>query len=139
MTARAAATGSCAGGGASCSSSPSATGRAASTSSEHLVIVAPADDDPAGLLQAPDDGDDLALRLLDDSALLGGHVLHLLGEHLAAALGHVPEDPVLDVLADAAQGDPELLGVDLLEHELDRAVVELDDVLEREEQHPHLL
>ena len=40
---------------------------------------------------------------------------------------------------DAAQGDREVLLVDLLEHQLDRAVVELDDVLEGEQQQADLL
>ena len=44
-----------------------------------------------------------------------------------------------DVLGDAAQGDREVLLVDLLEHHLDRAVVELDDVLEGEQQQADLL
>ena len=40
---------------------------------------------------------------------------------------------------DAAQGDREVLLVDLLEHHLDRAVVELDDVLEGEQQQADLV
>ena len=43
------------------------------------------------------------------------------------------------LVVDAAQGEAEVLRVDLLQHELDAAVVELDDVLEDEEQHPDLL
>ena len=65
--------------------------------------------------------------------------LDLLAQHLGAALGHVREDLAADLLGHAAQGDREVLLVDLLEHQLDRAVVELDDVLEGEQQQPDLL
>ena len=60
-------------------------------------------------------------------------------QQLGATLGHVAEDPAADVLVDTAQGDREVLLVDLLEHHLDRAVVELDDVLEGEQQQADLL
>ena len=45
---------------------------------------------------------------------------------------------LLDVVVDAAQREREVLLVGLAEHELDRAVVELDDVLEHEQQAAHL-
>ena len=44
-----------------------------------------------------------------------------------------------DVLGRAAQREREVLRVDLLEHELDRAVVELEHVLEDEQQRAHLV
>ena len=63
----------------------------------------------------------------------GGGGLHVLAQHLGAALGHVGEDLVDDVLLDAAQGELELLLVDLAQHELQVAVLQDDEVLEGEQ------
>src|SRR5947207_4077755 len=103
------------------------------------VFAAACDNDRAGVLEVADGGDDASLRLLDDGAALRGLVLHLLDEHLGPALGHVPEDLLLDLLGHATQRHGEVLLVHVLEHELHAAVVELEDVLEDEEQHPDLL
>ena len=54
-----------------------------------------------------------ALGLLDDAPALRRLELDLLAQHLGAALGHVAEDLVADVLVDAAQGEREVLLVDL--------------------------
>ena len=98
------------------------------------------DDDRAGLLEAAHDADDAALRLLDDALALRRLEVDLL---LAAARRHArtcSRRSAADVLVrHAAKGDREVLLVDLLEHHLDRAVVELDDVLEREQQQADLL
>ncbi len=87
----------------------------------------------ARLLEAADGGDDPALGLLDDGATLRRGGLEVLAEHLGAALGHVGEDLLGHVGPDAAQREPEVLLVDLAQHELDVAVVEDHDVVEREE------
>ncbi len=59
---------------------------------------------------------------------------------ISAARGrHVAQHPLDDLGARAAQGEREILRLDLLEHELDRAVVELQHVLEDEEQRAHLV
>src|SRR5689334_2904972 len=83
-----------------------------------IVLLGPADHDRAGLLELADDGDDASLRLLDHAAALRRLELHLLRQHLRAALGHVLHDLVLHLVGDAAQGQGQVLLVDLLEDEL---------------------
>ena len=68
------------------------------------VFAAACDNDRAGVLEVADRGDDASLRLLDDGAALRRLVLHLLDEHLGAALRHVPQDLLLDLIGHAAQG-----------------------------------
>src|SRR5829696_4678161 len=112
------------------------------TSASHQLVVAAGtarDDDRARVLETAHDGHDAALRLLDDPLALRRLEVDLLLEELGAALGHVGEDPAAHRLLDAAQGDRQVLLVDLLEHHLDRPVVELDDVLEGEQEQAHLL
>src|SRR5690242_5520845 len=104
-----------------------------------LVLVTARDHDRARVLEAADGADDAALRLLDHAAALRRLVFHLLHQHLGAALRHVPEDLLLDLLGHAAERHREVLLVHVLEHELDAAVVELDDVLEDEQEHLDLL
>src|SRR5690348_12160870 len=131
------------GSGGSWSKEKSALGSASATLDKLLrllLVVGPArDHDRAGVLETADGAYDAALRLLDDGEPLRRLVLHLLEEHLGAALRHVAEDLLLDLLRDAAQRHREVLLVDVLQDELHAAVVELDDVLEDEEQHPDLL
>src|SRR4051794_1199453 len=69
---------------------------AAASTSDHLLVVlvvlAAADHDRAGLLEAAHHRDDAALRLLHHAAPLRRLQVHVLLQHLAAALGHVGED-----------------------------------------------
>src|SRR6185437_5952600 len=104
-----------------------------------LALVTARDDDGTRILEAADGADDPALRLLDHAAALWRLVLHLLEEHLGPALRHVAQDLLLDLLGDAAERHREVLLVHVLQHELDAAVVELDDVLEDEQEHLDLL
>src|SRR2546423_12562388 len=107
--------------------------------SEDIVGLAAGQHERAGLLELAHDGDDPALRLFDDALALRRLVLHLLGQHLGAALGHVGEDRVLDLLADATQRQGQILLIGLAQDELDAAVVELADVLEHEQQAAYLV
>src|SRR5437868_1556796 len=102
--------------------------------SEDIVRLATGEHERARVLELAHDADDPALGLLHDALALRRLVLHLLDEHLRAALGHVREDPILDLVGYAAQGERQVLLVRLAEHELNGAVVELDDVLEDEQQ-----
>src|SRR3954469_9306405 len=104
-----------------------------------LRAVAARDRQRAGVLELADDPDDPALRLLDDRAALRRLQLELLEEHLGAALRHVAENLLLDVVGDAAQGQGQVLLLDLLEHLLHAAVVDLHDVVEHEQQRADLL
>ena len=54
----------------------------------------------------------------------GAEQLDLLEQVLGGALGQVRGDLVADRLADALEGERELGGVDLAQHQLHRAVVE---------------
>src|SRR5262249_27621606 len=103
---------------------------------DHLVLggcTAAGDEDRARLLEPANDRDDLRLRLLDDAPRLRLHQVHLLGQNLGGALRHVGEHALLHVVRDAAQGERQILRVGLLEHGLDRAVVELEQILEDEQ------
>src|SRR4051794_24424405 len=104
-----------------------------------IVVLRARDRERAGVLEPADGRDDAPLRLLDDAAPLRRLELHLLHEHLRAALRHVLHDLLLHVVGDASEREREVLLVDLLEDELESAVVELDDVLEDEQQHADLL
>src|SRR5437764_11738033 len=92
-----------------------------------VVLVRAPDYERTGVLELADGGDDPALRLLDNAPALRRLVLHLLEEHLRAALGHVARDLLLHLVRGAAQREGEILLVDLLDHELERPVVELHD------------
>ena len=67
------------------------------------------------------------------------HELDLLAQHLGRALRHVLEHALPDLADHAAEGEREILRVDVLEHGLDRAVVELEQVREDEEPRANLV
>jgi hypothetical protein len=72
--------------------------------------------------------------LFDDPPALEWPGLEVVEEHLSGAGWHAGEDALLDVLAGAAEREGDVPVVGGADHELDRAVVELDDVLEGERQ-----
>src|SRR6266704_2291920 len=74
-----------------------------------FVVLRAPDRERARLLELPDGGDDAALRLLDDAAALRRLELHLLREHLGAALLHVAHDLLLHVVGRAAKREREVL------------------------------
>src|SRR5205814_4769521 len=60
-------------------------------------LGAAADRDRARLLEAAHDADDLRLGLVDHLAALRRRGLHVLEQHLRAALGHVAEHPLAEL------------------------------------------
>src|SRR5437899_1663002 len=71
--------------------------------------------DHAFVLQLADDRDDLLLGGLDLLDLDGAQGLHVLAQHLPAALRKTAEDLVAQLLAGALEGDRQQLAVDLAE------------------------
>jgi hypothetical protein len=72
--------------------------------------------------------------LFDDPWALEWPGLEVVEEHLSGAGWHAGEDALLGVLAGAAEREGDVLVVGVADNDLDRAVLEPDDVLEGEQQ-----
>ena len=83
--------------------------------------------------------DDLGLRLLDRAGADRAEQLDLLEQVLGGALGEVADDLVADVGAHALERGGQVVGLDLAQHQLQRPVVDGDDVLEDEHLRADLL
>src|SRR5690606_30964805 len=130
--------------GSTSSGSDRPTRRVTSTSGSRSTLAnevsrVARDDDFARIVELPDAGDDLGLSGLHVPATDGTQEIHLLEECLPGPGRQVAEDGLLHVGADALHRHRQRLGVDRLDHELDRPVVEGGDVLEHEHQGAHLL
>src|SRR5207302_707460 len=108
----------------------------ANVASDKGVLPAPAERDLLLLLEAADDADDVRLRLLDVLQPHRSHAAHVLLQDLRRALRDVAEDLVAHRRARGLEGEHQVLARDLLEHHLHAAVVEADQVLEREHEVP---
>src|SRR3954452_18485786 len=97
------------GSGGSCSNEKTPAGASVTLALDKLLglllVIRPArDHDGAGVLETADAGHDSALRLLDHAAPLRRLVLHLLDQHLGAALRQIGQHLLVDLLGHAAEG-----------------------------------
>src|ERR1700722_13224610 len=94
---------------------------AAARISRDDVILPPRALETYGALrfQLPDDGDDLLLGCFHFLDLDGPERFQIFLQHLGAALRHLLQDVVLELLAGALQGEREDLAVHLAQHFLD--------------------
>src|SRR5438105_8859234 len=105
-----------------------------SLSSLNELIGSPREHDLVRLLEGADDLDDVVPRLFDILEADRAEQVDLLGQVAGSPLRQVAHDLALDLGGGALEGEGQVLGVDLAEHQLHGPVVELDDVLEDE--HP---
>src|SRR3954466_3433438 len=96
------------------------------------LIGPPGKHDLAGLFERTDDLDDLVASLFHVGETHRSEQVDLLGQVAGGPLGEVAHDLLAHLGTGALQGDGEVLGVDLAQHELHGAVVEPDDVFEHE-------
>src|SRR5690348_12781843 len=106
---------------------------------ELIGLAAALDLDLAGVLERADHRDDLRLGLLDHLDLDRAEQVDLLEQILPAALGQVLGDLVAHGLRHALERGGQIGRLDLPQHQLHGAVLEVDDVLEHEHPAPDLL